>query len=122
MGLIANGREPNFDERRHWDNQIEHAHRAVPARASRGRQLAWTSRRSASSARSRSGRPWSRSLILLGPPLSRTDRRGGDGEARAADSGPTVKGNATEAWMYPFGWSIYFKDETVVDITQYLVR
>jgi len=34
---------------------------------------------------------------------------------------PSIKGNATEAWVYPAGWNLYFKDATVVDITQYLV-
>ena len=34
---------------------------------------------------------------------------------------PSIKGNATEAWVYPEGWRLYFKDSIVVDITQYYV-
>jgi hypothetical protein len=31
-----------------------------------------------------------------------------------------IQGNATEAWVYPLGWRLYFAGMKLVDITQYL--
>jgi hypothetical protein len=60
-------------------------------------------------------------LILLGPPVSVTSDEG-DMEKLARRFWPQIKGNATEVWVYPVGWRIYFAGQRVVDITQYVPR
>ena len=58
-GIMANGKEPNFDERRHWYNQVD---TRISQYLIRHPEVAssWTCRRSASSARCRSDRTRSR--------------------------------------------------------------
>lgn len=119
-GWIANGRDPNFDERRHWNNQIDtrisqylHRHPEVASSVDIStfrfvRQVSV-------------GQSSEQVLILLGPPVARTTDEA-EMEKLARRFWPYIKGNATEAWVYPDGWNIYFKDAMVVDITQYLVR
>jgi len=34
---------------------------------------------------------------------------------------PLIEGNATEVWIYPLGWSMFFAGQRLVDITQYVV-
>lgn len=119
MVYIANGREPNFDERRHWDNQLDlrisqylHAH---PEAASATDVSTFRFLKQASV-----GQTNEQVLILLGPPLARTTDEA-EMEKLARRYWPYIKGNATEAWVYPDGWNLYFKDARLVDITQYLV-
>jgi hypothetical protein len=116
---VANGREPNFDERRHWSNQIDlrisqYLHRH-PDVANSPDISTFRFVRQVSVGQSNE-----QVLILLGPPVARTTD-----EAEMAKIArrfwPYIKGNATEAWVYPDGWNLYFKDSMVVDITQYLV-
>ena len=33
---------------------------------------------------------------------------------------PEMKGTVTEAWVYPLGWHLFFKDARLTEITQYL--
>ncbi len=105
--IMANGREPNFDERRHWNNQIDlkisqYLHRnqdtANSLDVSTFRFVRQVS----------VGQTAEQVLILLMEKLARK-------------YWPSIKGKATEAWVYPAGWNLYFKDAKVVDITQYLV-
>jgi hypothetical protein len=59
---------------------------------------------------------------LLGPPLARVTEPA-DMEKLARQFWPAVKENEpSEAWTYPSGWSIYMRNETVVDITQHAVK
>ena len=116
---VANGREPNFDERRHWGNQVDlrisqylHSH---PEVANSPDVSTFRFIRQVSV-----GQNHEQVLILLGPPIARTTD-----EAEMAKIArrfwPYIQGNATEAWVYPDGWNLYFKGSIVVDITQYLV-
>jgi hypothetical protein len=121
MVILANGREPNFDERRHWTNQIElkisqylHQHPEV-ANSLDVSTFRFVRQVSV-------GQTKEQVLILLGPPLvATTDPAEIEQLARAY--WPAVRGtSAAEAWVYPAGWRLYFKDSRVVDITQYLVH
>jgi len=119
MVYMANGREPNFDERRHWENQLDlkisqylHSH---PEAASSQDVMTFRFMKQASV-----GQTNEQVLILLGPPLTRTTEEA-EMEKLARRYWPYIKGNATEAWVYPDGWNLYFKDSHLVDITQYLV-
>src|SRR4029453_19418578 len=116
---MANGREPNFDERRHWENQLDyrisqylHAH---PGAASSQDVMTFLFMKQAAV-----GQTNEQVLILLGPPLARTTQED-EMEKLARRYWPYIKGNAAEPWVYPDGWNLYFRDSTLVDITQYLV-
>lgn len=116
--LMANGREPNFDERRRWDNAMENKIgeylRQNPGAANSMDVSTFKFIRQVSV-----GQTSEQVLILLGPPMSRTIDQA-EMEKLARQFWPSVKeGEPTEAWVYPSGWRIYIKDKTVVDITQY---
>jgi hypothetical protein len=116
--ILSNGREPNFDERRAWNNQIDlkishylHAHPEV-ANSTEVSTFRFVRQVSV-------GQTAEQVLILLGPPLSRTIDEA-EMEQLARRYWPEIRGNATEAWVYPAGWRIFLKDATVTNITQYL--
>ena len=116
--LMANGREPNFDERRRWDNAMEQKIgeylRQNPGAANSMDVSTFKFIRQVSV-----GQTTEQVLILLGPPMSKTSDQA-EMEKLARQFWPAVKeGEPTEAWVYPSGWRIYLKDRTVVDITQY---
>jgi len=119
--LVANGREPNFDERRRWDNAME-------------QKIGQYLRQNPEAANSVDvstfrfikqvtvGQTDEQVVILLGPPLARISDHA-EMEKLARQYWPAVKENEpTEVWTYPSGWFIYMKDRTVVDITQYAIR
>ena len=58
-------------------------------------------------------------FILLGPPVG-TTTDAAEMEKLARRYWPELKGNVTEAWVYPLGWNLYFAGQRLVDITQYL--
>ena len=118
--LIANGREPNFDERRRWDNAMEQKIGAYlrqnPEAASSVDVSTFRFIRQVTI-----GQSDEQVIILLGPPLARISDTA-EMEKLARQYWPAVKENEpTEVWTYPSGWRIYMKDRTVVDITQYAV-
>jgi hypothetical protein len=118
--LLANGRPPNFDERRYWENDLDwriaqylnrHPEAANDLDVSTFRFY----RRVAV------GQTKEQVLILLGPPSAVTTDQA-EIEKLARKYAPAIKGNATEAWVYPLGWSLFFAGPRLVDITQYLER
>lgn len=118
--LIANGREPNFDERRRWDNAMEQKIGAYlrqnPEAASSVDVSTFRFIRQVTI-----GQTDEQVLILLGPPLARISDAA-EMEKLARHYWGAVKENEpSEVWTYPSGWRIYMKDRTVVDITQYAV-
>jgi len=116
--LGDSGREPTFDERRQWDEQIEqrigaylreHPEKANALDVSTFKFL----RQSAV------GMDKDQILILLGAPLAvSTDQAHMQQLARRYWS--LIQGNATEVWIYPLGWNMYFAGQRLVDITQYV--
>ena len=119
--LVANGREPNFDERRRWDNAMEQSIglylRHNPEAANSIDISTFRFIRQVSV-----GQTMEQVLILLGPPLSRVTEVT-EMEKLARQDWPAVKENSsTEAWTYPSGWRIYYKEKTVLDITQYAIQ
>lgn len=117
--ILANGREPNFDERRHWNNQMELKISQYlyknPEAANSLEVSTFRFTRQVSI-----GQSEEQVLILLGPPSAKTTDQA-EMEKLARGYWPSIKGNASEVWVYPAGWRLYFKDSKVVDITQYLV-
>ena len=119
--IMANGREPNFDERRRWDNAMEQRIgqylRQNPDAASSMDVSTFRFIRQVTI-----GQTDEQVLILLGPPLARISDAA-EMEKLARQYWTAVKENEpSEVWTYPSGWRIYMKDRTVVDITQYAIN
>jgi hypothetical protein len=116
--MKESGREPTFDEKRQWDVEMEdkigaylreHPDRANALDVSTFRFLRQVV----------VGMDKEQVMILLGPP----ERVSGDQaemEKIARGYWSSIKGNATEVWVYPQGWNMFFAGQRLVDITQYL--
>jgi len=116
--LTASGREPTFEEKRQWDSQVEEKIsaylRAHPERASALDVSTFRYVRQVTV-----GMDKEQVLILLGAPVSVTgDQAQMEKVARRYWS--DIKGNATELWVYPLGWNMFFAGQRLIDITQYV--
>lgn len=118
--VLANGRQPNFEERRHWeddlDERIAKYLREHPAEANSLDVSTFRFFR-----RAAVGQTKDQVTILLGPPLA-TTTDATEMEKVARRFWPDIKDRVKEAWAYPLGWHVYFADAKVVEITQYLER
>jgi hypothetical protein len=116
--MFENGREPTFEERRLWDNQIEEQISAY-LRKNEDKANALDVSQFRYYRRATVGMDKEQILILLGPPLLVSgDQAEMSKIARRYWS--QIEGNATEVWVYPNGWNLYFAGPKLVDITQYL--
>jgi hypothetical protein len=117
---LANGREPTFEERLHWERQLDEAIGGYLARDQRYANspdvLTFRAARQAAVGMSKE-----QVEILLGAPQRATTDTA-EIEKLAGKYWPDVRGKATEAWVYPLGWRLYFAEARLVDITQYLSR
>ncbi len=115
-----NGREPTFEERRHWERQMDVAiarYLATDQEFANSSQLS-TFRFLRQPA---VGMSKEQVLILLGPP-ERTTTEAAEMERLARKYWPDIRGKASEAWTYPLGWQLYFAESRLVDIVQYQPR
>ena len=116
--LMESGREPTFEEKRLWDQEIEDRIavylRAHPEKANALDVSTFRFLRQAAV-----GMDKEQILILLGAPLTVS----GD-QAQIAQTArrfwSQIEGNATEVWIYPNGWNLFFAGPKLIDITQYL--
>ncbi len=116
--VLANGRAPNFDERRHWQNDIDdEIGRYLRAHPDAANSLEISTFRFYR--RATVGMTKEQIVILLGPPET-TTTDSAEMEKLARQHWPAIKARAKEAWTYPLGWRFYFAGDRVVDITQYL--
>jgi hypothetical protein len=115
--MTETGHEPTFDERRQWDEQIEqrisaylreHPDKANALDVSTFRFLR----------QPQVGMDKDQILILLGAPLSVSGDQG-QMQKIARRYWPEIQGNATEVWVYPLGWNLFFAGQKLIDITQY---
>jgi hypothetical protein len=117
---LDNGREPTFEERLHWERQLDLAISRYLAKdqeyANSPNMLTFRSVRQAEVGMSKE-----QVVILLGAP-QRTTTDTGEIEKLASRYWPDVQTQATEAWVYPMGWRLYFAGVRLVDITQYQTR
>lgn len=116
--LKESGREPTFEERRQWDTLVEEKIaaylRAYPEKANALDVSTFRYLRQVTV-----GMDKEQVLILLGAPVSvSSDQAQMEKIARGYWS--TIKGNATEVWVYPLGWSMFFAGQRLIDITQFL--
>ncbi|HSO51773.1 MAG TPA: hypothetical protein VL330_03320, partial [Actinomycetes bacterium] len=58
-------------------------------------------------------------MILLGAPVLVSGDQA-QMETNARGYWTAIKGNATEVWVYPHGWNLFFAGPRLIDITQYL--
>ena len=111
-----NGREPSFDERRHWEDQIDRRIsqylREHPETANSFDVSTFRFYRRATVGMSKE-----QIVILLGQPTAMTENPG-EMEKLATKYWAEIKPQAKEAWTYPLGWNFFFADNRVVDITQ----
>ena len=116
--LSEAGREPTFEERRQWDSQVEdkisaylreHPEKASALDVSTFRYLRQVA----------VGMDKEQVLILLGAPVLVSGDQA-QMEKIARVYWPQIKGNATEVWVYPLGWNMFFAGQRLIDITQYV--
>ena len=118
--MVANNREPNLDERRHWQDELdqritqylrEHpeAANALDVSSFRFDKQVVT------------GMTKEQVLILLGAPVAVTADQGEMGKL-ARRYWKDIEGNVTEAWVYDLGWHMFFSGPRLFTITQYLER
>lgn len=111
------GREPSFDERRHWDDEMEsRISRYLNEHPEDASALTVSTFRFYRQAAV--GMSQEQVAILLGPPRERL-RDPAAMQRRAGRFWPDVRERAQEAWTYPHGWTLFFADRRVVDIVQY---
>jgi hypothetical protein len=116
--LMQAGRDPTFEEKRQWDVEMEEKIGAYlrehPDRASALDVSTFRFTRQVTV-----GMDKEQVLILLGAPvLVSGDQAQMEKIARGYWS--SIKGNATEVWVYPLGWNMFFAGQRLVDITQYV--
>lgn len=115
--VTQNGRAPTFDERRHWEGQLDLAisrYLAADQEFASSPQLS-TFRLLRQPA---VGMSKDQVLILLGPPeWTTTDVA--EIERLARKYWGEMRGKVDEAWSYPLGWRLYFSGSRLVDITQF---
>ena len=116
--MFENGREPTFEEKRLWDSQIEEQISAY-LRTHQDKANALDVSQFRFYRQATVGMDKDQIMILLGPPVSVS----GD-QAEIAKIArrywSQIEGNATEVWVYPNGWNLFFAGPKLVDITQYL--
>jgi hypothetical protein len=115
--MTDNGREPSFDETSHWDMQIDRQISRYlvehPEVANSPEVIGFRSERQVTVGMSKE-----QVAILLGPPMQAvTDAA--EMEKLARKFWPQIKGKASEVWVYPLGWRMYFASDRLIDITQF---
>lgn len=118
--LMMNGREPTFDERRHWEGQLD---LAISRYLTRDQEFASSPQLSTFRLLRQPAVGMSKEqvLILLDAP-ERTTTDTAEMEKLARKYWPQIRDKASEAWTYPLGWQFYFSESRLVDIIQYQPR
>jgi len=116
--VARTGRSPSFDESRRWDETmhqlIDDYLRRHPESASAAEVLTFRFSRQASV-----GMDKEQILILLGRPLQ-TSKDAAALQKEAHRFWDELKDAVTEVWVYPMGWNLFFKEDRLVEIVQYL--
>ncbi|MGH7386263.1 MAG: hypothetical protein ACREKG_13890 [Candidatus Rokuibacteriota bacterium] len=114
QSYAVNGRPPNFDEKRVWQDQMDEKVfkylREHPEMESTSRYSEFRFWRQVTN-----GSTPGEVKVLLGEPRERTI----DPALMAAlgeQHWTAVQGTAKEAWVYPLGWVVFFDDKAVVDL------
>jgi hypothetical protein len=114
------GRAPTFEERQHWDQQLDRrisrhlAEHPEVANALDVSTFRYTRQVAVGMTREQV-------VILLGAPDAVVSDPA-EMEKLARKYWPQIAGQASEAWLYPLGWRLYFSGPRLVDLTQFLPR
>jgi hypothetical protein len=115
--MTESGREPTFEERRQWDSLVEEKIdaylRAHPEKANALDVSTFRFLRQVTV-----GMDKEQVLILLGAPVAVSGDQD-QMEKIARGYWADIKGNATEVWVYPLGWNMFFAGQRLIDITQF---
>ena len=120
--MVQTGRAPSFEEKRHFEDEMDERIgrylREHEEAASSSTVLSFRSLRQVTV-----GMDKAQVEILLGAPVT-TTRDPAQMQSLARHHWPEIRDKARpdEAWTYPFGWVVYFRQSRVADITQYLAR
>ena len=120
--MVQTGRSPSFDEKRHFEDEIdERISRYLRENQDAANSTTVISFRSLRQVTV--GMDKAQVEILLGAPVT-TTRDPAQMQSLARHHWPEIRDKARpdEAWTYPFGWVVYFRQSKVADITQYLSR
>ncbi len=116
--VVQNGREPTFDEKQMWQDQMDmKISRWLIDHPDDANSLGVGNLRF--DRRVVVGMNKEQILMLLDSPIAVTSDEG-EMQKLARRYWPMLKGNVTEAWVYPMGWNFYFAGPRLVDITQYV--
>jgi hypothetical protein len=114
QSYATNGRAPNFDEKRIWQDQMDEKVkkylREHPELESTARYTEFRFWRQVAP-----GSTPGEVKVLLGEPREQTidpDMMASLGEQHWV----SVRATAKEAWVYPLGWVVFFDDDGVVDM------
>jgi hypothetical protein len=116
--LVQNGRAPTFEEKRHWEDDID----ARIAAYLRTHQAAANSLTAASFRFHKQvvvGMDKEQVRILLGEPV-RASTDPAEMQNVARSYWPSIRGKASEVLVYPLGWAFFFERDKLIDITQYV--
>jgi ABC-type glycerol-3-phosphate transport system substrate-binding protein len=115
-----NGREPTFEERRFWEDRVDHQISAyIREHPEVGNAVDITTFRF--SRQATVGMTREQVTILLGQPDAVVTDPAAI-EKLARKYWPMIRNEAAEAWVYPLGWRLYFSGPRLVDITQHVPR
>ncbi len=116
--MLESGRQPTFEEKRQWEGDVEEKTSAyLRVHPDKARALDVSTFRYLRQAAV--GMDKEQILILLGAPAIVSGDQA-QMEKIARGYWTNIKGNATEVWVYPLGWNMFFAGQNLVDITQYL--
>jgi hypothetical protein len=116
--LVQNGRAPTFEEKRHWEDDID-ARIAAYLRTHQDAASSLTASAFRFHKQVVIGMDKEQVRILLGEPVrASTDPAEMQNVARVY--WPSIRGKATEVLVYPLGWALFFERDKLIDITQYI--
>lgn len=116
--IMQNGRAPTFEEKRHWEDEID-ARIAAYLRAHPEAASSLTLGSFRFHKQVVVGMDKEQVKILLGEPV-RASTDPAEMQNVARSYWPSIRGKAGEVLVYPLGWALFFERDKLVDITQYV--
>jgi hypothetical protein len=117
--LASNGRYPTFEEKRHFEDELDDRIRKYLREHEDAASDQLTVPAFRNLHQVTAGMQKGQVEVLLGTPFTTSD----DAQQMAnwaRRHWSEIRGRADEAWGYPYGWIFYFNKGKLVDITQYL--
>jgi hypothetical protein len=116
--VMQTGRSPNFEEKRHYHDELDRTISAYLRENEAAASDMLTLQAFRFLHQVTAGMQKQQVAILLGIPLS-SSIDPAQMQSWARRHWPDLRGRTDEAWVYPFGWTVYFDKGKVVELTQY---